>query len=114
MRGWAGRALATARRSNSAPLTAAAAAAAAWAGALDGAIPEAQAIPPSEAAGLVDSMSDQELALRLDAAVNLGGAELYLDRFEEAGGASGACNRRRESDGADRHHPDRLLGARAG
>ncbi len=84
MRGWAGRALATARPLEQPPLTAAAAAAAAWAGALDGAIPEAQAYH-LEAAGLVDSMTDQDLALRLDAAVNLGGAELYLDRFEEAG-----------------------------
>jgi ATP/maltotriose-dependent transcriptional regulator MalT len=84
MRGWAGRALATARPLEQPALTAAAAAAAAWAGALDGAIPEAQAYH-LEAAGLVDSMTDQDLALRLDAAVNLGGAELYLDRFEEAG-----------------------------
>jgi ATP/maltotriose-dependent transcriptional regulator MalT len=84
MRGWAGRALATSRHLGSPPLTAAAAACAAFAGALDGAIAEAQA-HRSEAAALVDAMSDQELAERLDAAVNLGGAELYLDRFEEAG-----------------------------
>jgi ATP/maltotriose-dependent transcriptional regulator MalT len=83
MRGWAGRALATSRPLQQPPLTAAAAAAAAWAGALDGAIPEAQAYH-LEAAALVDSMADRDLALRLDAAVNLGGAELYLDRFEEA------------------------------
>ena len=83
MRGWAGRALATSRSLRQPPLTAAAAAAAAWASALDGAIPEAQA-HRVEAAELVDAMADEELALRLDAAVNLGGAELYLDRFEEA------------------------------
>ena len=39
----------------------------------------------AEAAALVDSLSDQELALRLDAAINLAGAELYLDRFDDAG-----------------------------
>ena len=84
MRGWAGQALAASRHLESPPLTAAAAAYAAFAGALDGAVAEAQA-HRSEAAELVDAMSDQDLALRLDAAVNLGGAELYLDRFEEAG-----------------------------
>ena len=30
-------------------------------------------------------MSNQDLARRLDAAVNLAGAELYLDRFQECG-----------------------------
>ena len=33
-----------------------------------------------EAAELVDSLTDEELALRLDSAINLAGAELYLDR----------------------------------
>ena len=37
-----------------------------------------------EAAALVADLDDAELALRLDAAVNLAGAELYLDRYEEA------------------------------
>ena len=34
----------------------------------------------------MDDLSDQELALRLDSAVHLAGAELYLDLFESAGG----------------------------
>ena len=38
----------------------------------------------SEAAALVDSLSDDELARRLDAAAWLAGAELYLDRYAEA------------------------------
>jgi ATP/maltotriose-dependent transcriptional regulator MalT len=38
----------------------------------------------SEAATLVDSLSDDELARRLDAAAWLAGAELYLDRYLEA------------------------------
>jgi len=38
----------------------------------------------AEAAGLVDAMPDDELALRLDAAAFLSGAECYLDRFPEA------------------------------
>ena len=39
----------------------------------------------SEAAALIDALSDDDLARRLDALVDLGGAEIYLDRFEEAG-----------------------------
>ena len=38
-----------------------------------------------EAAALVDAMSDDELAGRIDAAAHLAAAELYLDRFDEAG-----------------------------
>jgi DNA-binding CsgD family transcriptional regulator len=38
-----------------------------------------------EAAGLVDAMSDEELAGLLDAAANLAAAEFYLDRLERAG-----------------------------
>ena len=38
-----------------------------------------------EAAALVDSMSDDELAAHLDAAAHLAMAELYLDRYEHAG-----------------------------
>ena len=84
MREWAARALSAARPLQRRSLTAAAAAAAAWAGALDGAIAQAET-DRREAAALVDAMSDRELALRLDAAVNLAGAELYLDRFHESG-----------------------------
>ncbi len=39
----------------------------------------------SEAAALIDSLSDDELARRLDAAVDLAGSEIYLDHFIEAG-----------------------------
>ena len=56
----------------------------AFAGATSGATPEAEA-RRSEAAALVADLDDDELALRLDAAANLAGAELYLDRYEEAG-----------------------------
>ena len=38
-----------------------------------------------DAAALVDAMSDDELGLRLDAVANLCAAELYLDRFADAG-----------------------------
>jgi DNA-binding CsgD family transcriptional regulator len=38
-----------------------------------------------EAAALVADLDDAALALRLDAAANLAGAELYLDRYEDAG-----------------------------
>ena len=37
------------------------------------------------AAAIVDSMSDEQLAARIDAAAHLGAAELYLDRYLEAG-----------------------------
>ena len=38
----------------------------------------------AEAAPLVDGLSDEELARRLDAAVDLASSEIYLDRFVEA------------------------------
>jgi len=81
---WASRALDIARSLGNEPLAASAAAILAWGAGLKGAIPEAEAYR-SEAAALVDTLSDGELAVRLDAAVNLAGAELYLDRFDEAG-----------------------------
>ena len=37
-----------------------------------------------EAAPLLDGLSDEQLAAHLDAAVELAGAEIYLDRFVEA------------------------------
>ncbi len=83
MREWAERALGTAQPLGDRPLTAAAVAALAFAGATSGATPEAEA-RRSEAAALVADLDDHELALRLDAAANLAGAELYLDRYEEA------------------------------
>ena len=84
MREWAERALSIARPVGDRPLTAAAVAVLAFAGATSGATPEAEA-RRSEAAALVADLHDHELALRLDAAANLAGAELYLDRYEEAG-----------------------------
>ena len=84
MREWAERALSTARPLGDRPLTAAAVAVLAFASATSGATPDAEE-RRSEAAALVADLDDDELALRLDAAVNLAGAELYLDRYEEAG-----------------------------
>ena len=84
MRKWAERALSAARPLGDRPLTAAALATLAYAAALSGAMPEADR-HRSEAAALVDALPDQDLALRLDAAVNLAAAELDLERFAEAG-----------------------------
>jgi DNA-binding CsgD family transcriptional regulator/tetratricopeptide (TPR) repeat protein len=80
---WAERALNTARPLGDRPLTAAAVALLAFASAASGATEEAEA-HRLEAAALVADLDDAELALRLDAAANLAGAELYLDRYEEA------------------------------
>jgi predicted ATPase/DNA-binding CsgD family transcriptional regulator len=84
MREWAARALRAARPLGNQPLTAAALAAVAYAGALTGAIAEAEA-HRSEAAALVAALPDQQLALRLDAVVNLAAAEIDLERLAEAG-----------------------------
>jgi DNA-binding CsgD family transcriptional regulator len=81
---WAERALETARPLGDRGLTASAAAILAWGTALCGRVAEAET-HRAEAADLVDSLSDEELALRLDAAINVAGAELYLDRFDECG-----------------------------
>jgi DNA-binding NarL/FixJ family response regulator len=83
MRVWAERALSTARPVGDRPLAAAALAVLAFAGATAGATPEAEA-HRSQAATLIADLDDDELALRLDAAVNLAGAELYLDRYADA------------------------------
>ena len=80
----AGQTLATARRLEDPSLVATAAAALAWGTALCGRVAEAETYR-REAAALVDGLSDQDLARRLDAAVHLAGAELYLDRFAAAG-----------------------------
>jgi DNA-binding NarL/FixJ family response regulator len=82
-RAWADRALAVARPLGAAPLEAAAAALAAVALAITGATAEAESYC-APAAALVDGMDDDELALRLDAAANLAGAEGYLERFAES------------------------------
>jgi ATP/maltotriose-dependent transcriptional regulator MalT len=81
---WAKRALIAARPLRDQPLTAAALATFAYAAALSGAMSEAET-HRSEAAAIVDALPDEELALRLDAAVNLAAAELDLERFAEAG-----------------------------
>jgi DNA-binding CsgD family transcriptional regulator len=77
-------ALDTARPLGDPPLVATAAAALAWGTALCGVFPDAENYH-AEAAALVDGLSDRDLAVRLDAAIHLAGAELYLDRFEDAG-----------------------------
>jgi len=83
MREWAQRALVAARPLGDLPLTAAAVATLAYACVLGGAIPEAE-VHRAEAAVLVDALPDDELGLRLDAAVNLAAAELDLERLAEA------------------------------
>jgi ATP/maltotriose-dependent transcriptional regulator MalT len=84
MREWAARALSAARPLGNQPLTAAALAAVAYAGALTGAIADAET-HRSEAAALIAALPDQQLALRLDAVVNLAAAEIDLERLAEAG-----------------------------
>jgi DNA-binding CsgD family transcriptional regulator len=81
---WAERALEVARPLGDEPLTASAVAILAWGAGLCGRVAEAETYR-AEAAGLVDSLSDEEVARRLDAVINLAGAELYLDRFPECG-----------------------------
>ena len=83
MRTWAERALSAARPLDDRPLTAAALATLSYAAALGGAMAEADAYR-SEGATLVDALSDLQLALRLDAVVNLASAELDLERFADA------------------------------
>jgi DNA-binding CsgD family transcriptional regulator/tetratricopeptide (TPR) repeat protein len=88
MRDWARRALDAARPLGDRPLTASAAGILTLAGVFDGATREAESAR-SECAALVDAMTDDELALCLDFAVDtLAAASLYLDRFEEAGARS--------------------------
>lgn len=87
MRAWAAQALTAARGVADPPLLAATVALSAWAAGLAGFVAEAEA-HRSEGADLIDAMPDSELALRLDAVVNLAGAELYLDRFEASGAHS--------------------------
>ena len=77
------RAVIAARVVGDAPLTAAALALLALADSMMGAAARVES-GISEAAALVESLSDDELARRLDAATWLAGAELYLDRFAEA------------------------------
>ena len=81
---WALQAFELARPLGDKALTASAAALLAWGAGLCGRVADAEEYR-SEAAALVDSLADEELALRLDSAINLAGAELYLDRFDDTG-----------------------------
>jgi DNA-binding CsgD family transcriptional regulator len=85
VRGWAGRAVAAATRLGERPLLAAALAARAWAGAFAGEGEHAQT-HCDEATELIDGLSNEELARRLDALAHLASADLYLDRFAAAAG----------------------------
>jgi DNA-binding CsgD family transcriptional regulator/tetratricopeptide (TPR) repeat protein len=81
---WATRAVSAARPLGDPPLTAGALALLARALAWGGQAARGEAVR-SEAATLVDGLPDEQLAHRLAAAVDLSGAEIYLDRFAEAG-----------------------------
>jgi DNA-binding NarL/FixJ family response regulator/tetratricopeptide (TPR) repeat protein len=83
MEEWAKRAVGAAEALGDPPLTAAALAMPALADALTGAGKRAQS-HRAEAAALIDSLSDNELSRRLDAATWLAAAELYLDLYAEA------------------------------
>jgi ATP/maltotriose-dependent transcriptional regulator MalT len=83
MREWAQRAMTTALALGDRPLAAAATAVLAFASAADGAIAVAET-RRREAAAIVADLSDHELALHLDTAVHLAGADLYLDCYQEA------------------------------
>jgi DNA-binding NarL/FixJ family response regulator len=80
---WANQALSGAKDLGSRSLEAAALAMLAYGSALAGDIEQAN-VCRAEAAALVDALPDDELALRLDAAVNLAAAELNLEHFAEA------------------------------
>ena len=80
---WADRAATTAHGLGDRPLAAAATAVHAFASAADGAIAVAEE-RRREGAAMVADLSDHQLALHLDAAVHLAGAELYLDCYHEA------------------------------
>jgi ATP/maltotriose-dependent transcriptional regulator MalT len=71
------------RRLGDAPLIAAAVGVLAFAHSVSGSAERAK-VHLSEAASLVDSLSDDQLAGRLDAAAWLAAAELYLDRYADA------------------------------
>jgi DNA-binding CsgD family transcriptional regulator/tetratricopeptide (TPR) repeat protein len=82
MREAAERAVDAARRLGDAPMTAAALAELALADSIMGLADRSEA-NRSEAAAVVDSLSDAELAPNLEAAAWLAGVELYLDRYAE-------------------------------
>ena len=82
MHAWALRATSAARRLGDAPLTATALAKLAFAETMMGRSEQAEAAR-SEAAAIVDSLSDDELASHVDAPTRLSGTELYLGRYAE-------------------------------
>ena len=82
MRAWGERALAVARGLDDA-LVAASLAVVAVAAAFIQPVPAAEAYR-SEAAALVDGLSDEQLSERLDALTNLSAADLYLHHYDEA------------------------------
>jgi tetratricopeptide (TPR) repeat protein len=83
MRDWTKRALIAARPLGDRPLTASAAATLVLASLLAGEVGAART-QRDEATALVYALSDDELALHLDAAANLARAELHLDRYDKA------------------------------
>jgi DNA-binding CsgD family transcriptional regulator len=83
MRSWAERAVAAAAPLGDRALLAAALAVRAWGGAMAGDGEQAQT-HCDEATELVDRLSDEEAARRLDALAHLTGADVYLDRFPAA------------------------------
>ncbi len=80
---WAARALTAARGIGDPALVGASLARLARALAWGGDAARGEAVR-SEAAALIDSLSDEQLAGRLDAVVDLAGSEIYLDRFVDA------------------------------
>jgi DNA-binding NarL/FixJ family response regulator len=83
MRAWGERALGVTRALDELPAAAASLAVLAVATAVTGPLPEAEAYR-SVAAALVDALSDDELANRLDALTSLSAADLYLHRYDDA------------------------------
>jgi ATP/maltotriose-dependent transcriptional regulator MalT len=80
---WARRAVATSRTVGERPLLTASSGLLAFAATLPLYIEEAE-VAAREATELVDSMADEELALRLDAVGHLAGAQFYLGQYEDA------------------------------
>jgi DNA-binding CsgD family transcriptional regulator/tetratricopeptide (TPR) repeat protein len=83
MQTWAARAVTAAKPLGQPALVAAAVAIRAWASAAGGSGPQAQE-HSDEATELIDELSDDVLAGRLDALANLASADLFLDRFPAA------------------------------
>jgi DNA-binding NarL/FixJ family response regulator len=103
MRDWARRALTAAREVDDPPLRVSAAAMLGLAAVLDGAIGEAGGAC-DEAAGLADTLTDEELA-GCEGFVHLGVAELYLDRHREATTHTDRAWRIAQATGRDRVLP---------